>query len=56
MTHIVHLMGDDWAAIYFDGQMIDQGHMVHWWEVMRQLAASGEVVESYSGYDITEFG
>lgn len=56
MTHIVQLLGDDWTALYFDGQRVDQGYSIPSWLFARHLLSDGGRVESYEICDITSFG
>ena len=50
--------GGDWIAMYFDGELIDEGHSLDSWRILTPLLTRGGTIESleYFESNFEEFG
>ena len=37
LVDVVYVYGNDWAGVYFNGVLVDEGHSVNWHYVMHKL-------------------
>ena len=50
LIDVIYVYADDWAGVYFNGELVDEGHSVHWHYVMGKLV--NKTVLSFKEFEV----